>query len=140
ICDAPSTMKELATLVALVQSLVVAIGDRYDQGAPIQLLKPWILRENKWRAVRHGLDAELICDNEGDHGALRDMLPNLIEELEPTAERLGCLDHLRGVLDILDNGGSSERQRAVYAKMKRLPDVVASLTGELRESVDSLPA
>ncbi|MGB3544846.1 carboxylate-amine ligase, partial [Rubrivirga sp.] len=42
ICDAPSTMKELATLVALVQSLVVAIGDRYDQGAPIQLLKPWI--------------------------------------------------------------------------------------------------
>ena len=139
ICDAPSTMKELATLVALVQCLVVAIGDRYEQGAPIKLLKPWILRENKWRAVRHGLDADVICDNDGDHGSLRDDLPGLVEKLEPTAQRLGCLDHLRGVYDILEGGGSYERQRASYERTKRLPDVIAGLSAELRESVEALP-
>ena len=135
ICDAPSTMHELASLVALVQSLVVALGERYEQGAPLRILKPWILRENKWRAVRHGLDADVICDNDGDHGPLREQIPDLVARLEPVAERLGCLDALRGLHRVLDEGGSYERQRRTLAKTNRLPDVVATLSAELRESV-----
>lgn len=135
ICDVPSTMHELASLVALVQALVVALGERYDTGAPLQLLKPWILRENKWRAVRHGLDADVICDNDGDHAPLREQLPDLVAKLEPVAERLGSLEPLRGLHRILEDGGSYERQRAVYARTNRLPDVVSMLVGELRDSV-----
>ncbi len=135
ICDTPSTMTELASLVALVQCLVVALGERYEQGAPLRILKPWILRENKWRACRHGLDADVICDNDGDHGALREQIPDLIARLEPTAERLGCLDELRGLHRTLDGGASYERQRATFERTRRLPDVVASLSAELRESV-----
>ncbi len=138
ICDSPSTMKELASLVALVQCLVVALGDRYENGAPIDLLNPWILRENKWRACRHGLDADIICDNEGDHSPLREQLPGLIARLEPVAERLGCLAELRGILDILEHGASYERQRAVMKHSPRLPDVVASLADEFRESVGAV--
>ena len=140
ICDAPSTMHELAALVALVQCLVVALGDRYEQGAPLELLEPWILRENKWRACRHGLDADLIRDNEGNHAPLRQQLPDLVARLEPVADRLGCLAELRGVHRILDGGASYERQRAVMAASPRLPDVVASVVAELRESVDAVPA
>ena len=140
ICDSPSTMKELASLVALVQCLVVALGDRYESGAPVALLNPWILRENKWRACRHGLDADIICDNEGDHSPLREQLPGLIARLEPVAERLHCLTELRGILDILEHGASYERQRAVMEHSPRLPDVVASLADEFRESVGAAPA
>ena len=139
ICDSPSTMEELASLVAMVQCLVVALGDRYENGAPIDLLNPWILRENKWRACRHGLDADIICDNEGDHSPLREQLPGLIARLEPVAERLGCLAELRGILDILEHGASYERQRAVMKHSPRLPDVVASLADEFRESVGAVP-
>ena len=139
ICDAPSTLRELAALVAVVQCLVVALGDRYDNGAPLDLLKPWILRENKWRACRHGLDADLIRDNAGDHLPLRQELPDLLARLEPVADRLGCLAELRDVHAILEGGASYERQRAVLARSPRLPDVVASLVTELRESVDAVP-
>ena len=135
ICDTPSTMHELASIVALVQSLVVAIGDRYEKGSPLTLLKPWILRENKWRAARHGLDADVICDNDGDHAPLREQIPDLVAKLEPVAERLGCLDELRGLHRILDEGASYERQRRTLAHARRLPDVVASLSKEFRESV-----
>ncbi len=135
ICDSPSTMTELASLVALVQCLVVAIGDRYENGAPLKLLKPWILRENKWRAVRHGLDADIILDNDGDHAPLREFLPELIERLAPVAERLNCATELAGIHDILTDGGSYERQRATYARTKRLPDVVAALSAEFRDSL-----
>lgn len=135
ICDAPSTMRELASLVALTQCLVVALGDRYEAGAPLRLLKPWILRENKWRACRHGLDADVICDNEGDHGPLREQIPDLVAKLEPVADRLGCLDALRGIHHTLTEGASYERQRRHMEQAKRLPDVVSMLSNELRESL-----
>lgn len=140
ICDAPSTLRELAALVALVQSLVVALGDRYESGAPLRVLKPWILRENKWRACRHGLDADVICDNEGEHGPLREQIPDLVSKLEPVAARLGCLDELRDVHGALEGGASYERQRRTYEETRRLPDVVAAVAAEFRESVAAVPA
>ncbi|PAP76827.1 hypothetical protein BSZ37_10480 [Rubrivirga marina] len=135
ICDAPSTMHEVASLVALVQCLVVAIGERYEKGSPLQLLKPWILRENKWRAARHGLDADVICDNDGDHAPLRQQIPDLVAKLEPVAEQLNCLEELRGLHRVLEGGASYERQRRTMERSSRLPDVVAALSTELRESV-----
>ena len=134
ICDAPSTLREIAALTALVQCLVVVLGERYEAGAPMGILQPWILRENKWRAARHGLDADVITDNEGHHGPLRALVPDLVARLAPVAERLGCSEQLASVGELVANA-SYERQRARYAATNRLPDVVAMLAEELRESV-----
>lgn len=134
ICDAPSTLEEIAALTALVQCLVVVLGERYEAGVPMGLLKPWIVRENKWRAARHGLDADIITDNDGHHGPLRELVPDLVRGLAPVAERLGCSAELGGV-EALAANASYERQRAKYAETRRLPDVVAMLAGELRASV-----
>ena len=134
ICDAPSTLREIAALTALVQCLVVVLGERYEAGAPMGILQPWILRENKWRAARHGLDADVITDNEGHHGPLRALVPDLVARLVPVAERLGCSEQLASVGELVANA-SYERQRARYAATNRLPDVVAMLAEELRESV-----
>ena len=139
ICDAPSTLAEIAALTALVQCLVVVLGERYEAGAPMGILQPWILRENKWRACRHGLDADVILTNDGDHGPLRMLVPELIGRLAPVAARLGCADELASVQALVDNA-SYERQRARYAETNRLPDVVAMLAGELRASVAGGPA
>ena len=136
ICDAPSTLEEIAALTALVQCLVVVLGERYEAGVPMGILQPWIVRENKWRACRHGLDADVILTNDGDHGPLRMLVPELIGRLGPVAARLGCSDELASVQALVDNA-SYVRQRARYAETRRLPDVVAMLAGELRESVQA---
>ncbi len=139
ICDAPSSLDEIASLTALVQCLVVVLGDRYDAGVTNEVLQPWIQRENKWRAARHGLDADIITDNEGHHGPLRELLPDLMQRLASTAERLGCADELAGLSRLLAPGGASyERQRARLASARRLPDVVSMLVHDLRESVDGV--
>ncbi|MEM6327181.1 MAG: glutamate--cysteine ligase [Bacteroidota bacterium] len=139
ICDAPSTMHELASLVALVQTLVVALDERYDAGVTMPVLQPWIVRENKWRATRHGLDADVISTNDGDNGPLRDLIPQLVEQMQPIADRLGCGPHLAAIPGHIDAGTSSDRQRAAFARSKRLPDVVAHVAREFRESVDAVP-
>lgn len=139
ICDAPSTLPEIAALTALVQCLVVALGDCYDAGIPGDVLQPWILRENKWRAARHGLDAEIITDNDGHRSALRPQIADLVDSLASVAERLGCAAELASVHRLLQPGAASyERQRDRLETTRRLPDVVSMLVAEMRASVEAV--
>ena len=85
-------------------------------------------RENKWRASRHGLAAELILDEHGTTRPLRESIAELVHDLSPLAQRLGCSAELDDVLAILDGGASYERQRKV----------AADNGGDVRAVVDSL--
>lgn len=136
VCDVPSTLSEATALVALVQALVVWLGEAYDDGRPLPLLRPWVVRENKWRACRHGLDADVILDDEGAHVPLREHVPDLLARLAPTAERLGCAAELAAVEPLFLRGNASyERQRRTYAETGRLDAIVRALAEELRADV-----
>ena len=66
-----------------------------------------------------------------DHGTtrpLREAITDLVEDLEPTARRLGCSEELAVVEEVLARGASAERQRAV----------AAAAGGDLTAVVDSL--
>jgi glutamate---cysteine ligase / carboxylate-amine ligase len=133
ICDGTPTMEELCSLVALSQSLVVWLGDRYNSGLDLFQHQSWTIRENKWRAARYGLEAEIIRDEEGNLMSLRRSIGDLVERLEPVAEKLGCLDELMGINQMLERGTSATRQREVYQRTKDLSAVVDSLVEEMRE-------
>ncbi len=135
ICDAPSTLREVAALTALIQCLTVRLSEYYDAGVPLGVLHTWIVRENKWRATRHGLDAEVIISNDGDQMPLREHIPQLLDQLTSFAEDLGCADELADVQRILDEGASYERQLRRYAATGRFEDVVADLCQELKADV-----
>ena len=132
ICDGIPTMDELCATVALSQSLVVWLAERYNSGLALPEHRAWTIRDNKWRAARWGLDAEIIRDEDGNVMALRRSVGELVERLEPTAEKLGCLTQLRGVHEILERGTSATRQREVFAETHDLSAVIDSLVEEMR--------
>lgn len=133
VCDAPRTLREVAAIAALIQSLAVFLDQQYDDGVPMRLLHHWVVRENKWRATRHGLDADVIMANDGAHAPLRTLVPTLLSDLAPIAAELRCGDELADVSLLLDGGSSYERQRRTKAETGRLPDVTRRLVEELRE-------
>jgi glutamate---cysteine ligase / carboxylate-amine ligase len=135
ICDGIATLAEVASVTALSQSLVVWLADRYNAGLDFPTHKQWTIRENKWRAARYGMDAEIIRDEEGNVTSLRRSISDLVERLEPIAERLGCLEELRGVNDIMERGTSATRQREVHRSMGDLSKVVDLLVEELMTGV-----
>jgi carboxylate-amine ligase len=135
ICDGMPTMFELTALVALSQALVVWLGERYSVGLELPQHRAWTIRENKWRAARYGLDAQIIRDEDGNLLSLRRSIGDLVEKLEPTAERLGCLDELHNVNEIMARGTSASRQREVYQRTGDLSAVVDSLVEEMRTGV-----
>ncbi len=132
ICDGLPTLREVAAMAALSQCLVQRFDTLIDRGYRIPFPQPWVVRENKWRAARHGVDARIIVDNEGSTIPLRDAVAELVEELSPIARRLGCADELQDVLAIMERGPSYIRQREVASAGGTLVDVVDSLVEELR--------
>jgi carboxylate-amine ligase len=132
ICDGLPTMSEIATVAALAQCLVARLDSLIDRGFTLPRPKRWIVGQNKWRAARHGVDAELIVDEQGTLSPLRDVIADLVEELTPAARKLGCEAELLGALRILEHGPSYLRQRRWAEAGATLPDVVDRLIEELR--------
>jgi glutamate---cysteine ligase / carboxylate-amine ligase len=132
ICDGIPTMDELCAIVALSQSLVVWLGERYDNGLELPAHRAWTIRDNKWRAARYGLDAEIIRDEEGNVMALRRSIGDLVERLHPMAEKLGCLEDLNYINRILERGTSATRQREVFTEAHDMSAVVDALVEEMR--------
>lgn len=132
-CDAASTLTEFGAIAALAHCLSDVLTTRLDAGEELTVLQPWFVRENKWRAARYGLEAELIINAEGDERLVTDHLRELVTDLAPVAERLGCAAELASIPGILDAGGSYQRQLRVAAENDGdLWAVVANLAAELR--------
>ncbi|GAA4820825.1 glutamate--cysteine ligase [Tomitella cavernea] len=133
VCDGVPTFAELRSIVALIQCLVVDLDRRLEDGETLPALPPWHVQENKWRAARYGLDAEVIVDADNTERAVTDDLDDLLTRLQPVAWRLGCAAELAGVAEIPRRGASYQRQRRVREEYGGdLWAVVDSLTGELR--------
>lgn len=113
VCDGVSTMRELRALVALTHCLVVDLEDRLEAGETLPTMPPWLVQENKWRAARYGLEAEIILDADCNERLVTDDLSDLLERLGPVARRLGCTSDLAAVAEMPSRGASYQRQRRV---------------------------
>ncbi|HVU71326.1 MAG TPA: glutamate--cysteine ligase [Mycobacteriales bacterium] len=132
-CDGLPTLFEVGTIAALAQSLVQRLDTQLDDGYGLPAPPEWVVRENKWRAARHGIDCEVIVDERGTTRPLREHLLELIDDLTPIARRLGCVQQLHRVDDLLKVGPSYQRQRAVAAAAGgSLDAVVDGLLAEMR--------
>ncbi len=131
--DGLPTLREIGMVAALSQCLVQLFDFQLDRGYTLPAPAAWVIRDNKWRATRYGLDAIVIIDDMGATAPLRDELYELVHELEPVADRMGSADELCVVSDVLEYGASYERQRAITGGGGELTDVVDALVTEFAE-------
>jgi carboxylate-amine ligase len=133
ICDGLPTLDEVTAVAAISQCLVEQFDQQLDRGYSLPQPRAWVVRENKWRAARYGLDAEIVVDAKGTVQPVRKAITDLVEDLTPVARRLGCAEELALVPRILDIGASYQRQRSVAAEHGGdLIPVVDSLLTEMR--------
>jgi carboxylate-amine ligase len=136
ICDGLSTLDEITCVAALSQCLVERFDRQLDHGYTLPEPRPWLVRENKWRAARYGLDAEIVVDNTGNVQPVTTAIVDLVEDLLPIARRLDCYAELEAIPRLIDKGASYQRQRAVAAAHNGdLAPVVDSLITEMRDGL-----
>lgn len=133
IFDACTNILEVEALASLTHCLVEYFSTMIDEGEKLPILPQWFIDENKWRSARYGMDAVLILDEDGTQEKVRDTVERMLEELRPTAERLGCVEGLEKVRQILTFGASYQRQRAVAASDPKyaLDNVVELMRAEM---------
>jgi carboxylate-amine ligase len=113
ICDAQTRLESVAALVALTQSLVATLAERYERDGTLEIQPVTLVAENKWRAARSGLEATLVDLTRDEERPAREAVLELAELAAPAAKRLGCSDELDLVENLLARGDGASEQRAV---------------------------
>jgi glutamate---cysteine ligase / carboxylate-amine ligase len=111
--DSVPTLAELGCLTALTQCFAEHVSRSYEHDQTVERLPPWLVRENKWRAARYGLDADVIVPGEGRREVpLREGLLMWVDRLSSISRDLGCENELAFAAELAEHGASCDRQRA----------------------------
>ena len=89
-----------------------------------------IARQNKWHAVRWGLDATLVDPDTMEAAPARQLAQQMIDRCKAVAERLNCVRELEFAEAILKEGTGADRQ-LVFAKQgaEHIAPGIVGLTG-----------
>jgi glutamate---cysteine ligase / carboxylate-amine ligase len=124
ICDMPPALDDVLGLTALIQCLVYDLSEEIDRGTYQFDCHPFLIRQNKWRACRYGLDAKLVDPGSLQAMEARRLVENLVERLRPRADELGCAPYLELVREIAAQPTGSVRQLKVFEETNNLAEVV----------------
>jgi carboxylate-amine ligase len=129
VCDGVPSVAKTACVVALVHALFAWLDARHSAGERFAPPSPWILRENKWRASRWGLDARFVLDDSGRSAHARDEFEHLLVALAPVAARQGAADEFAGLPELLARP-SYAHQREVFRCGGSCREVARAVAGE----------
>ncbi len=135
ICDLPSKVDEVVALAALFQAITAKLYKLYRQNMGFRLYRRALIQENKWRAVRWGLDGKLIDFGKQIEVPTRDLILELLDFIDDVVDELGSREEIEYVHTIMQNGTSADRQLRVYEQTNDLHAVVDNLIAETMEGV-----
>ncbi len=117
-CDMPSTIEDTLAIAALCQAMVAKLTYLDERGKPVPSLKRDYIDENKWRAMRYGLDADVIDFTQKRCISMRDSIRELLDFVDEVVDDLGSrreMNYLRSLLDD-KRGTGADRQMVIYKK------------------------
>lgn len=129
ICDIPGNLPDTMALAAFIQCLVTHLSDEIELGTYQHDYHPMMVRQNKWRAARYGLDARLVNSITHEVMPVRQIIREMVEDLRPVAERLRCAPYMERMLEIADQPTWAKRQLALLRETGDPVGVVRRLTG-----------
>lgn len=130
-CDQPATLSEVAAIAAFVHCLGHWFAEH--QGWLDEMPRPnnWLMRENKWRVMRYGLDANIVVNGSGDTVPIKQDILQWIERLQPFYKKFGYRPYQAALSAILEKGNSAQRQRRVWQATGSMEAVYAHCIAEL---------
>ena len=127
ICDAQVTAAESDGLAALIVACVAQASRDEDEGVPFADLPNRLIEENVWRALRYGLDGDLIDLECQETYPAAGALDRLLEWTAPVRAEMG--------LDVtLPALNGAQRQRRMLESGMSLTEVYSAVQAETRET------
>jgi carboxylate-amine ligase len=134
ICDTPPTLEHVLGLTVLIQCLIHDLSEEIDHGTYQFDCHPFLIRQNNWRACRHGMEARLVDAATHEAVPARAVVHRLVERLRPRAAELACVAELESMHDLAEAPTGARRQLEIYRETGDLTEVVRR-TLALSESI-----
>ena len=133
ICDVPLRADETIAIAGLIQATAAMLYRLHARNVSWRSYSRALLMENKWRAVRYGLDGMLIDFGREAEVAERDLIVEYLGLVDDVVDELDSRDEVGQVRDILAQGTGADRQLRVYEESGHdLKEVVAYMVEETR--------
>jgi glutamate---cysteine ligase / carboxylate-amine ligase len=130
VCDAMTRVDEVVCMAALIQAICAKLLRLRAQNLGFRKYLPTLVAENKWRAMRYGIDGKLIDFGKLAEVPMRELAVELLEFVDDVVDDLGSRQAVEYIHTILREGTSADRQLAVYERTGDLTAVVEYLTDE----------
>jgi glutamate---cysteine ligase / carboxylate-amine ligase len=127
ICDAQMTAPESEALAGLIVACVAQAARDIDEGVPFTDLPRRMIEENVWRAIRYGLDGELLDLDRAERYPAAEAADRLLSWCAPVRGELGIEVALPAL-----NG--AQRQRRMTDTGVGLPEAFAAVVAETRDT------
>lgn len=112
--DAQSSVDEVHGVAAFAFALIGGLAARFDAGEPLPVHDAWRIDENRWAAMRDGVEGTLADLETGERLATRELLLSRLESLT------GDFTHTRALIEA--NGAARTREVGVDGAAAYLAD------------------
>lgn len=114
ICDMCTNIDDTIAVAAVYRCWLSMLNRLKMKNQRWRAYSDFLIKENRWRAQRYGIDTGLIDFGRREIVSLKELVEELIELTEVDAKALGCVDEVAHVRTILERGTSAHRQIKVY--------------------------
>ena len=125
----PATFEDTISIAALCQALVAKLTWLYEHNLLTPTLPSHYIDENKWRAARYGLDAEIFDFVQDRRLSMRNSIHELLDFVDDVVDDLNTRREMQYIRALIDDprGTGADRQIAVYNETGSIQAVVRYL-------------
>src|SRR3954465_2206333 len=136
ICDIPTRVDDTIAIAALFQAIVAKLNSLIEKNLGFRLYRRMLVQENKWRAVRYGLEGKMIDFGKQKEVPTRDLIRELLDFVDDVLDPLDSRKEVEHIHTILERGTSADEQLRVFEETGDLKAVVDRL---IERTVENVP-
>ena len=133
ICDCVTKADEAIAIAALIQALVAKMILLKSNNQTWRAYRGSLINENKWRAIKSGVNSNLIDFSNQTEVPFQDLFNEMMEFIDDVVDQLGSRKQIDYLQKIVKNGTSADRQLKIYSKNKDKNEIVDNLISETLE-------
>lgn len=118
ITDVCPLIEDAVAIAALYQCILRLLYRLRRQNQRWRHYPPFLIRENRWRAQRYGVEEGMVDFGRGALVPFADLLEELFELVAEDADYFGCTSEVTHARTILQRGTSADRQLKRYESVR----------------------
>lgn len=130
VCDSTTKIDEVIAIAALLQALVAKLIILRKNNQTWRIYRRGLIEENKWRALKDGLDGKLLDLGKEEEVPVRFLIEEMLALVDDVVDELDTRSEIEYIRTMLRTGTSADRQLRKYQETGSLEAVIDMLAEE----------